>query len=131
MTIINPPGWPSPQGYSNGIIAEGRMLFVAGQVGWDANGVLVSDRLADQFDQALANVLAVMHAAGGDVNSLVRFTIYVTDKTDYISSRQEIGKRYRLRMGRHYPAVTLVEVSALLEPGAVVEIEATAVLEHQ
>jgi enamine deaminase RidA (YjgF/YER057c/UK114 family) len=129
MTIVNPPGWPAPQGYSNGIIAEGRLLFVAGQVGWDASGTIVSDRLIDQFDRALANVLAVVQAAGGRADSIARLTIFVTDRLDYTSSRKEIGELYRARMGRHYPAMSLVEVSALLEPGALVEIEATAVLE--
>jgi enamine deaminase RidA (YjgF/YER057c/UK114 family) len=128
MTIINPPGWPPPRGYSNGIVAEGRMLFVAGQVGWDEKGILVSDRMPDQFDRALANVLAVVDAAGGAPTSIVRLTMFVTDKTAYIAARSEIGDRYRVRMGRHFPAMTLVEVSALLEPGALVEIEATAVL---
>ncbi len=128
MTIINPAGWPAPRGFSNGIVAEGRMLFVAGQIGWDEKGVLVSDRMADQFDRALANVLAIVNAAGGKPTSIVRLTIFVTDKAAYIAARPEIGDRYRAHMGRHYPAMTLVEVSALLEPGALVEIEATAVL---
>ena len=128
MTIINPPGWPAPRGYSNGIVAEGRTLFVAGQIGWDEKGMLVSDRMADQFDRALANVLAVVDAAGGKPTSIVRLTIFVTDKPAYVTARSEIGDRYRTRMGRHYPAMTLVEVSALLEPRALVEIEATAVL---
>jgi enamine deaminase RidA (YjgF/YER057c/UK114 family) len=128
MTIINPPGWPPPRGYSNGIVAEGRMLFVAGQIGWDEKGILVSDRMPDQFDRALANVLAVVDAAGGAPTSIVRLTMFVTDKAAYIAARSEIGDRYRARMGRHFPAMTLVEVSALLEPGALVEIEATAVL---
>lgn len=128
MTIINPPGWPAPHGYSNGIVAEGRMLFVAGQIGWDEKGVLVGDRLVDQFDRALANVLTVVDAAGGVPKSIARLTLFVTDKAAYIAARAEIGDRYRARMGRHFPAMTLVEVSALLEPGALIEIEATAVL---
>lgn len=128
MTIINPPGWPAPHGYSNGIVAEGRMLFVAGQIGWDEKGVLAGDRLVDQFDRALANVLAVVDAAGGVPKSIARLTLFVTDKAAYITARAEIGDRYRARMGRHFPAMTLVEVSALLEPGALIEIEATAVL---
>ena len=128
MTIINPPGWPAPHGYSNGIVAEGRMLFVAGQIGWDEQGVLVGDRLVDQFDRALANVLTVVDAAGGVPKSIARLTLFVTDKAAYIAARAEIGDRYRARMGRHFPAMTLVEVSALLEPGALIEIEATAVL---
>jgi enamine deaminase RidA (YjgF/YER057c/UK114 family) len=128
MHIINPPGLPPPRGYSNGVVAEGRMLFVAGQIGWTAQGALVSDRFADQFDQALANVLTVVESAGGARESVSRLTIFVTDKTQYVSSKDEIGQRYRARMGRHYPAMSLVEVKGLLEPGALVEIEATAVI---
>jgi len=104
------------------------MLFVAGQVGWTDRAELVSDRFADQFDQALANVLSVVRAAGGTPDAIARLTIFVTDKTQYLSGQREIGERYRARMGRHYPPMTLVEVRALLEPGALVEIEATAVL---
>ena len=129
MEVIHPPGFPPPRGYSNGILAEGRLLFVAGQVGWNEHAELVSSRFADQFDQALANAIAVVMTAGGKPQAIVRLTIYVIDKEEYIASQREIGERYRARMGRHYPAVTLVEVKALLEPGALVEIEATAVLE--
>lgn len=126
--IINPPDLPAPRGYSHGLVAQGRWLFVAGQVGWTDRAELVSDRFADQFDQALANVLSVVRAAGGTPESLARLTIYVTDKTQYLSAQREIGERYRARMGRHYPPMTLVEVRSLLETGAVVEIEATAVI---
>jgi enamine deaminase RidA (YjgF/YER057c/UK114 family) len=128
MQIINPEGWPPPRGYSNGVVAEGRVLFVAGQVGWTERGTLVSDRFADQFDQALANVLTVVRAAGGAPESVSRLTIFVSDKGQYLSAAEEIGRRYRARMGRHYPAMSLVEVKSLLEPGALVEIEATAVV---
>lgn len=128
MTIINPTGLPAPRGYSNGVVLEGRLLFVAGQVGWGADGRLVSDRFADQFDQALANVLTIVGAAGGTAESIGRLTIFVVDKAAYQAAQREIGERYRARMGRHYPAMTLVEVRSLLEPGAVVEIEATAVI---
>jgi enamine deaminase RidA (YjgF/YER057c/UK114 family) len=128
MPIINPPDLPPPRGYAHGLVAEGRMLFVAGQVGWTDRAELVSDRFADQFDQALANVLSVVRAAGGTPDAIARLTIFVTDKTQYLSGQREIGERYRARMGRHYPPMTLVEVRALLEPGALVEIEATAVL---
>lgn len=128
MTIINPPELAAPRGYSNGIVMAGRVLFVAGQVGWRSDGSMVSDRFVDQFDQALANVLAVVGAAGGTPESVGRMTIFVVDKLAYEAAQQEIGERYRARMGRHYPAMTLVEVRSLLEPGAVVEIEATAVI---
>lgn len=128
MTVINPPGLASPHGYSHGIVAQGRMLFVAGQVGWNAKAEIVSDRFVDQFDQALANVLAVVREAGGTPESVARLTIFVVDRSEYVDAKREIGERYRARMGKHYPAMTLVEVRALLEPGARVEIEATAVL---
>jgi enamine deaminase RidA (YjgF/YER057c/UK114 family) len=128
MKIINPPGLPPPRGYSNGVVAEGRMLFVAGQIGWNESSRLVGDRFVDQFDQALANVLTVVQAAGGAPESVSRLTIFITDKGQYLSATEEIGQRYRARMGRHYPAMSLVEVKALLEPGALVEIEATAVI---
>lgn len=128
MQIINPPGLPPPRGYSNGVVAQGRMLFVAGQIGWNEQSELVSDRFVDQFDQALANVLIVVNAAGGGPASISRMTVFVTDKAQYSASREQIGERYRARMGRHYPAMSLVEVKGLLEPGALVEIEATAVV---
>jgi enamine deaminase RidA (YjgF/YER057c/UK114 family) len=128
MKIINPPGLPPPRGYSNGVVAEGRMLFVAGQIGWNESSRLVGDRFVDQFDQALANVLTVVKAAGGAPESVSRLTIFITDKGQYLSATDEIGQRYRAWMGRHYPAMSLVEVKALLEPGALVEIEATAVI---
>ena len=128
MRLVNPPGLAPPRGYSHGIVSRGRLLFVAGQIGWNARGEIVSERFAEQFDQALANVLAVVGEAGGPPESLVRLTIYVVDKADYISAQEELGGRYRARMGRHYPAMTLVEVKSLLAGGAKVEIEATAVI---
>jgi enamine deaminase RidA (YjgF/YER057c/UK114 family) len=128
MAIINPASLARPRGFSHGVVAEGRMLFVAGQVGWNSAAEIVSERFDEQFDQALANVLAVVAEAGGTPESLCRLTIYVVDKAEYVNTQKAIGERYRARMGRHYPAMTLVEVSALLEPGARVEIEATAVL---
>jgi enamine deaminase RidA (YjgF/YER057c/UK114 family) len=126
---INPAGLARPRGYSHGVEASGRVLFVSGQIGWNGEGRLVGVRFADQFDQAMANVLTVVTAAGGAPESIVRLTIYVTDKAEYLAEQKTIGERYRARMGRHFPAMTLVEVQALLEDGARVEIEATAVLE--
>jgi enamine deaminase RidA (YjgF/YER057c/UK114 family) len=128
MTFINPAGLAPARGYSHGVAGEGRILFVAGQIGWDAHGELVSDRFADQFDQAIANILQVVATAGGTPQSIARMTIYVVDKQQYLDSRVDVGERYRARMGKHFPAMTLVEVSGLLEPGAQVEIEATAVI---
>ena len=128
MTIITSKELAPPRGYSHGILASGRLLFVAGQIGWNAQGQMVSDDFVEQFDQALANVVAVVREASGSAESIARLTIYVTDKAEYLAAQASIGARYRVRMGKHYPAMTLVEVSALLEDGAKVEIEATAVL---
>jgi enamine deaminase RidA (YjgF/YER057c/UK114 family) len=128
MTIINPPGVAPPRGFSHGVVAEGRMLFVAGQIGWDDQGHMAPGGFVEQFDRALANVLIVVRAAGGDATSIARLTIYLVDKTEYTSATREVGERYRARMGRHFPAMTLVEVRSLLEADARVEIEATAVL---
>ena len=118
------------KGYSNGMLAEagGRVLFVAGQIGWDKDGKIVSPGFAEQFRQALANVLGIVKKAGGRPEHIGRFTIFVSDKAEYLASAKEVGAAYRELMGRHYPAMSLVEVKALLEPGAKVEIEATAVL---
>jgi len=125
---INPASLARPRGYSHGIEASGRLLFVAGQVGWNERAEIVSERFLDQFDQALANVLTVVLAAGGTPEAIARMTIYVVDKAEYVAAEKDLGARYRARMGRHYPAMTLVEVKSLLEPGAKVEIEATAVI---
>ena len=129
MKAINPASLARPRGYSHGIEAAGRLLFVAGQVGWNERSEIVSSVFHEQFDQALGNVLTVVSEAGGSPSSIVRLTIYVTDKAEYLAEQKAIGERYRARMGRHYPAMTLVEVAALLEEGAKVEIEATAVIE--
>lgn len=128
MQPINPGTLAGPRGYSHGMVRGGRILFVAGQIGWTGKAELVSDRFVDQFDQALANVLAVVSEAGGTADTIGRLTIFVVDKTEYLAAQREIGERYRARMGTHYPAMTLVEVKSLLEPGAKVEIEATAVI---
>ena len=128
MTVINPATLATPRGYNHGIIGEGRILFVAGQIGWNAHAKIVSDRFADQFDQALSNILQVVTEAGGTHESLARLTIYVVDKAEYLAAMKDVGERYRARMGNHYPAMTLVEVKGLLEPGARVEIEATALV---
>ena len=129
MRFINPETFPVPRGYNNGVLATpGEILFVAGQIGWDSQARIVSDRFADQFDQALANVLTVVTSAGGTPQSLVRLTIFVTERAEYVAQQREIGERYRQRLGKHVPAMTLVEVKALLEPGAKVEIEAVAVI---
>lgn len=128
MKPINPDGWPQPRGYNNGVIAQGRLLCIAGQVGWDENGAFASDDFTTQAVQAMRNVLSVLRAAGGAPEHLVRMTWYVTDKTEYAAASRELGAAYRETFGSHYPAMTLVQVAALLEDRAKVEIEATAVL---
>ena len=127
---INPEILGAPRGYSNGILAKpGRLLFVAGQVAWGSDQKIVSDDFAAQFGQALANVASVVTEAGGDVTDICRLTIYVTDKDRYIASVKDVGAKYREVMGKHFPAMALVQVADLLEEGAMVEIEADAVLE--
>jgi enamine deaminase RidA (YjgF/YER057c/UK114 family) len=128
--FINPESLGAPSGYSNGVLTEsgGRLLFIAGQVAWDQQQQIVSDDLVEQFDRALANVVTVVTEAGGKSDRIARLVIYVTNKNDYKERMKEIGYRYRARMGRHFPAMTLVEVKSLLEDGAKIEIEGIAVL---
>lgn len=128
LVPVQPEGWPRPKGYANGMLGTGRVLFVAGQVGWDASEKIVSERLSAQFTQALDNVLAVVAAAGGRPEHVARMTVFVSDKEEYAAQRAEIGAAWKARLGRHFPAMSLVQVAALLEEGAKVEIEATAVL---
>jgi enamine deaminase RidA (YjgF/YER057c/UK114 family) len=127
VALINPPSLGKPRGYSNGVVAEGRFLFVAGQVGWDAEGRFAEGFLA-QFDKALANVLEVIRAGGGLPEHLCRLTVYVVDRHAYLAVVKDIGATWRRHLGRHYPAMTLVEVKALLEDGALCELEATVCL---
>ena len=128
--IIQPTGWARPRGYSNGIVAEGRVLFVAGQIGWDPTSELAKLRptFAEQFDQALSNVMDVVRSAGGQATDIARMTVYVTDKKEYLAALKQVGEAWRKHLGKHYPAMALVVVAALLEDEAKVEIEATAVL---
>src|ERR1043165_8997957 len=130
IRMINPESLGAPRGYSNGVLtaASGRLLFIAGQIGWDQNQNIVSDDLAEQFDRALANVIAVVNEAGGTTSQIARLILYVTDKDEYRSKMKAIGERYRARMGKDFPAMVLVEVKSLLEEGAKIEIEGTAVL---
>ena len=130
FTFINPESLGPPRGYSNGVLTEpgGRLLFIAGQVGWDKNQNIVGDDLVEQFARALANVVAVVTEAGGKADQIARLTIYVTNKLDYRTRLVEIGERYRARMGKHFPVMVLVEVKSLLEDGAKIEIEGIAVL---
>lgn len=128
MRVLHPVGWPRPRGYAYGVAAEGRLVFVAGQIGWDESQVFRSDDLVEQVRQALKNTLAVLAEAGAGPEQVVRMTWYITDKRDYLDRSKEIGAVYRALMGRHYPAMAMVEVSALMEDRAKVEIETTAVL---
>lgn len=125
---IQPEGWPRPAGYSNGIAGSGELLFVAGQIGWNERGVFESDDFLPQVRQALTNVVAIVRAAGGTPESIVRMTWYVTDKHEYLRVSRELGSVYKEIIGPVYPAMTLVQVAALLEDRAKVEIEATALL---
>lgn len=127
---INPSTWVKPRGYNNGMLASGNgsILFIAGQIGWDKDANLVSEQFSAQFDQALSNVVEIAKAAGGQAENIGKLTIYVTDKQEYISEIKTVGASYRKHMGKHFPAMALVEVKALLEPNAKVEIEAMAVI---
>jgi enamine deaminase RidA (YjgF/YER057c/UK114 family) len=127
VKVLQPPGWPRPRGYANGVVAEGRLVFVAGMIGWDATGAFAED-LAGQVRQALENIVAVLAEAGAGPSHVVRLTWYVTSREAYLAAQAEIGAAYREVMGRHFPVMAVVEVSALVEARAQVEIEATAVL---
>lgn len=130
MKFINPESLGAPRGYSNGVVTEGggRLLFVAGQIGWDQQQQIVSDDFVSQFDRALANVITVVTEASGKPEQIARLIIYVTDKNEYKRRSKEIGELYRARMGKHFPAMVLIEVAGLLEDRALIEIEGIAVL---
>lgn len=128
LYFVQPEGWPKPRGYSNGAVTSGRTLFVAGQVGWNERGEFESDDLAEQFGKALDNVLAVVRAAGGKPEDIAKMTVYVTDLDAYRGSLPAVGKAWRERLGKHFPAMALLGVAGLVERRAKVEIEAVAVL---
>lgn len=129
FTFINPASLGAPRGYSNGVLTEGgRLLFIAGQIAWNEEQQIVSDDLVAQFDRALANLITVVTEAGGTPDQIARLILYVTDKNDYQQRTKEIGERYRARMGKHFPAMVLVEVKSLLDDAARIEIEGIAVL---
>jgi enamine deaminase RidA (YjgF/YER057c/UK114 family) len=128
MKILHPPGWSRPRGYSNGVAAQGTVVSIAGQIGWNAQQQFETDDLVAQVRQALQNVLAVLAEAGGDARHLVRMTWYLVDKREYLARAREIGAVYRELMGQNYPAMTAVQVAALIEDRAKVEIECTAVI---
>jgi enamine deaminase RidA (YjgF/YER057c/UK114 family) len=128
LTPVNPDSLAAPRGYSHGMKGQGEMLFVAGQIGWNREGRMVSADLVEQFAQALDNVLDVVWKAGGKPQSLARVVLYVTDKKEYRLRAKPLGEAYRKRMGKHFPAMVLVEVKSLLEDDAKIEIEAIALL---
>ncbi|EDZ45438.1 endoribonuclease L-PSP family protein [Rhodobacterales bacterium Y4I] len=125
---VHPEGWKPAKGYANGMVAEGKLLFVGGQIGWTADQVFEAHDFIGQMSQALRNILEVVEAAGGTAEDITRLTWYVTDKAEYLSHQAEVGKAYRAVMGYHFPAMTMVVVTALVEDEAKLEIEATAVL---
>jgi enamine deaminase RidA (YjgF/YER057c/UK114 family) len=125
--ILQPQGWPRPKGYSNGVAAEGRQIFIAGQVGWDAEGRFASQQMAGQVKQALANIVAVLAEADTLPKHIVRLTWYITSRDEYYAQLPEIGAAYRTVMGKHFPVMSVVQVVALMEAAAKVEIEATAI----
>jgi enamine deaminase RidA (YjgF/YER057c/UK114 family) len=128
MEFLQPEGWVKPRGYANGIAASGRMVFVSGMIGWDADGVFHTDDFAGQVRQALANVVAVLAAGGAKPEHIVRMTWYVLDKKEYVAAYPEIGVAYRELIGRHFPTMSAVQVAGLVEDRARVEIEVTAVV---
>jgi enamine deaminase RidA (YjgF/YER057c/UK114 family) len=127
---INPQSLGAPRGYSNGLLTEpgGRLLFIAGQIAWNEKHEIVSSDFVDQFDKALENVMSVVQEAGGKASDVARLIIYVTDKNEYRERTREVGERYRKHMGKHFPAMVLVQVAGLLDDAAKVEIEGIAVL---
>ncbi|MCW1969112.1 MAG: RidA family protein [Anaerolineae bacterium] len=128
IKILQPPDWARPRGYSNGIAARGTLVFVAGQIGWDADCQFHSDDMVEQTDQALKNIVAVLAEAGAEAQHITRMTWYVTSKDEYLAGGKALGKVYRRWMGDHYPVMTAVQVVALIEDRAKVEIEVTAVI---
>ena len=131
LTLINPDSLGAPSGYTHGLLADsnGKLLFISGQIAWDEKQKIVSDDFVEQFDRALANVVTVVHAAGATPVNIVRLIVYVTDKVEYRERTREVGERYRKHMGKHFPAMVLVEVAGLLDDAAKVEIEGMAVIE--
>ena len=131
LKVLLPSGWPRPKGYANGVTARGRMVFVAGMIGWDAQGVFPSDDFAAQARQALENVVAVLREAGAKPEHIVRMTWYITDRDEYLAAGREVGAIYREMLGRNFPTMAVVIVAGLIERAAKLEIETTAVVPEQ
>ena len=130
MKILLPDGWTPPKGYSQGVIAEGRQIFVSGQIGWDETGTFQTNDFAEQTGQTLRNILTILNVANAGAEHITRMTWFITDKKEYLASLKSLGQIYREEMGHHYPVMSVVEVNALIEDKAKVEIEATAVIPH-
>jgi enamine deaminase RidA (YjgF/YER057c/UK114 family) len=128
MQFLQPPGWAKPKGFSNGIAAKGKLVFIAGQIGWTGEGKWEARDFAGQFRQTLRNIVAVLNEAGGKPEHIVRLTWYVLDKNEYLGALRHVGLAYREVMGRHFPTMAVVQVGALVENEARLEIEATAVV---
>ena len=130
FTVINPQSLGAPSGYSNGLLTDagGRLLFIAGQIAWNEKQQIVNDDFVEQFDRALQNVITVVNGAGGEATDIVRLVMYVTNKLEYRERTKEVGERYRKHMGKHFPAMVLVQVAGLVDDAAKVEIEGMAVL---
>ena len=128
MQILQPLGWPRPKGYSNGVVARGQMVFLAGMIGWNEDETFDSDDIVGQTRRALANIVRLLREAGGGPEHIVRMTLYVADREEYMDRRKEMGRVYRDVIGRVYPAMTVIEVAGFVEDGARVEIEVTAVI---
>ncbi|MHC8492580.1 RidA family protein [Thalassospira sp. SM2505] len=126
--IVQPDGWKEPKGYANGVLAQGATLYIGGQIGWNEDQVFVAKDFVGQMEQALKNIAAVLEAAGGKPEHLTRLTWYVTDKQEYLAKQREVGRAYREVLGKNFPAMTMVVVSALVEDEALLEIEGTAVI---
>ena len=129
-SVIHPTGWKKAKGYANGVLTDDGLLFVGGQIGWNANQVFESHDFIGQMEQTLKNIMAVVTEAGGTAEDIVRLTWYVIDKKEYVARQQEVGEVYRRVLGRHFPAMTMVVVAGLVEDDALIEIEATANLRH-
>jgi enamine deaminase RidA (YjgF/YER057c/UK114 family) len=130
LKLINPEALGAPSGYANGLLVDGggKLLFIAGQIAWDQDQKIVSDDFIEQFDKALSNVITVLRAAGGEPDNIVRLVIYVTNKIEYRQRTREVGERYRKHLGKHFPAMVLVQIAGLLDDRAQVEIEGMAVI---
>ncbi|OCW57878.1 RidA family protein [Hoeflea olei] len=126
IEAVNPPDWEKPKGYANGILVDGQRLYTGGQIGWNKDQVFEHTDFVGQLEQTLANIVAIVEAAGGEVADIVRLTWFITDKKAYLANLKEVGAAYRKVMGRHYPSMSVLVVAALIEDAAMVEIEATA-----